>query len=527
MNKGMLIRGGVILGLAALSVYAAYPPKEKLNLGLDLQGGIYLVLKVETQDAVRAETDKDMEILRREIADGGVSSVATSRTSDTSFDVTGVAIEQEAVLNKAANDYLTSQRWDWRRDGSRTAFTMTSINERNVRNLAVEQAKLTIDNRVNQYGVAEPNIARQGSEGDRIVVQLPGVDDPERVKRLIKSTAFLEFRLTEYPPAGGSGLATREEILSRYGGALPADVEIIAQDKRDDQGRVLGSSFFAVQSRRVITGRDLKSANMSTGQFNQPVVAFHLTADGARMFGDATGANVGRGLAIILDNRIVSAPVINSRITDSGVIEGNFTQQEVQDLVTTLRSGALPAGITYLEDRTVGPSLGQDSIDASTKAGLYSLIGVVLTMLIVYRFSGVNAILALALNTLLLFGALAYFGATLTLPGIAGIVLSIAMAVDANVLIFERIKEEMKVGKTVRAAIDGGFKNALSSIMDANITTLIAALFLFQFGTGPIRGFAVTLSVGILGTLFCAIFVSRYLFDLVYTPARKSQSISI
>jgi preprotein translocase subunit SecD len=527
VNKGLLIKGAVILGLAALAVYAAYPPKEKLNLGLDLQGGIHLVLKVETQDAVRAETDKDMEIMRREIADGGVSTVATSRISDTSFDVTGVPVEQDAVLNKAANDYLTSQRWDWRRDGSRTVFTMTSLNERNVRNLAVEQAKLTIDNRVNQYGVAEPSIARQGVEGDRIVVQLPGVDDPERVKRLIKSTAFLEFRLTEYPPAGGSGVASREEILSRYGGKLPPDVEIFSQDKRDDQGRVLGTSYFAVQSRRVITGRDLKSANMSTGQFNQPVVAFHLTADGARMFGDATGANVGRGLAIILDNRIVSAPVINSRITDSGIIEGNFTQQEVQDLVTTLRSGALPAGITYLEDRTVGPSLGQDSIEASTKAGLYSLIGVVLTMLIVYRFAGVNALFALALNTLLLFGALAYFGATLTLPGIAGIVLSIAMAVDANVLIFERIKEEMKVGKTVRAAIDAGFSNALSSIMDANITTLIAALFLFQFGTGPIRGFAVTLSVGILGTLFCAIFVSRYLFDLVYTPARKSQSISI
>ncbi len=527
MNKGLLIKGGVILGLAALSVFAAYPPKDKLNLGLDLQGGIHLVLKVETQDAVRAETDKDMEVLRREIADGGVSTVATSRTSDTAFDVTGVPVEQDAVLNKAANDFLTSQRWDWSRQGSRTAFTMTGLNERNVRNLAVEQAKLTIDNRVNQYGVAEPIIARQGTEGDRIVVQLPGVDDPERVKRLIKSTAFLEFRLTEYPPAGGSGVATRDEILGRYGGNLPADIEILAQDRRDDQGRVMGQSFYAVQKRRVITGRDLKSANMSSGQFNQPVVAFHLSADGARMFGDATGANVGRGLAIILDNRVVSAPVINSRITDSGIIEGNFTQQEVQDLVTTLRSGALPAGITYLEDRTVGPSLGQDSIESSMKAGMLSLLCVVLTMLIVYRLSGVNALFALALNVLLLFGALAYFGATLTLPGIAGIVLSVAMAVDANVLIFERIKEEMKLGKTVRAAIDAGFKNALSSIMDANITTLIAALFLFQFGTGPIRGFAVTLSIGILGTLFCAIFVSRYLFDLVYTPSRKSQSISI
>jgi preprotein translocase subunit SecD len=229
------------------------------------------------------------------------------------------------------------------------------------------------------------------------------------------------------------------------------------------------------------------------------VVAFHLSPDGARLFGEATGANVGRGLAIILDGKVVSAPVINSRITDSGVIEGSFTQQEVQDLVTTLRSGALPAGITYLEDRTVGPSLGQDSIDAGIKAGLLSLLCVVLTMLVIYKLSGVNALIALSLNVLLLFGALAYFGATLTLPGIAGIILSVAMAVDANVLIFERIKEEMLVGKTVRAAIDAGFSNAFAAIMDSNITTLIAALFLFQFGTGPIRGFAVTLSIGILG----------------------------
>ncbi len=527
MNKGLLTRGVFILAITLLSIWAAYPLKETLNLGLDLRGGIHLILKVETQDAVRAETDKDMEVLRREIAAGGVSSVATSKIDDLSFDVTGVPAEQDAVLNKAANDYLTSQRWDWRREGSKTTFKMTSLNERSVRNLAVEQAKLTIENRVNQYGVAEPTIARQGMEGDRIVVQLPGVDDPDRVKRLIKSTAFLEFRLTEYPPNGGGGAATRDEILTHYAGNLPADVEILTQDSRDDQGRVLGQRFFAVQKRQVITGRDLKSANTSQGQFNQPVVAFHLSAEGAKMFGETTGANVGRGLAIILDNRVVSAPVINSRITDSGVIEGNFTQQEVQDLVTTLRSGALPAGITYLEDRTVGPSLGQDSIDSSTKAGVLSMICVVLTMVVIYRLSGVNALIGLALNVVLLFGALAYLNATLTLPGIAGIVLSIAMGVDANVLIFERIKEEMLVGKTVRAAIDAGFSNALSSIMDANITTLIAALFLFQFGTGPIRGFAVTLSIGILGTLFCAIFVSRFLFDLVYTPARKSQSLSI
>ena len=527
MKKKLIYKGLLIVGLGVLAYFAAFPPKEKINLGLDLQGGIHLVLKVETQDAVRAETDKDMEVLRREIADAGVTSVATSRDADTSFSVTGVPEDKEPVLNKAANDYLTSQRWDWRRQGSRIVFAMTALNERNVRDLSVNQALQTIRNRIDQFGVSEPVIARQGVEGDRIVVQLPGVDDPERVKRLIKSTAFLEFRLTDFPKEGGGGVATRDEVLAHYGGKLPDDVEIMTQESRDDQGRVTGQRYYGVGTRRVITGRDLKSANTSSGQFNQPVVAFHLSADGAKMFGEATGSNVGRGLAIILDNKVVSAPIIHSRITDSGVIEGNFSQQEVQDLVTTLRSGALPAGITYLEDRTVGPSLGQDSINAGLKAGLAGSIMVMLCMLFVYRLAGVNSILVLALNVLLIFGALAYFGATLTLPGIAGIVLTVGMAVDASVIIFERIKEEHRAGKTVKAAVDAGFGNALSSIMDANMTTLIAALFLFQFGTGPVRGFAVTLSIGILGTLFCGVFVSRWLFELEYARNPKAAKISI
>jgi preprotein translocase subunit SecD len=527
MNRSLLYKGLFIAVLAGLAFWVTNPPKEKLNLGLDLQGGIHLVLKVESQDAVRAETEKDMETLRRRLVENGAASAQTARRADTSFEVTGVPVEQEAVVNKQANDYLSTDRWDWSRQGAAVVFTQTAANERSIRDMAVNQALQTIRNRIDQFGVSEPVIARQGVDSDRIVVQLPGVDDPERVKRLIKSTAFLEFRLTDYPPQGGGGVGSREEVLAHYGGTVPPAVEIMAEEQHDAQGRILGQRFYGVQKRQVITGRDLKSANTSVGQFNQPVVAFHLSGDGARLFGDATGANVGRGLAIILDGKVVSAPVINSRITDSGVIEGSFTQQEVQDLVTTLRSGALPAGITYLEDRTVGPSLGQDSIDAGIKAGMLSLLCVVLTMLIIYKFSGVNALVALALNVLLLFGALAYFGATLTLPGIAGIILSIAMAVDANVLIFERIKEEMLVGKTVRAAIDAGFSNAFAAIMDSNITTLIAALFLFQFGTGPIRGFAVTLSIGILGTLFCAIFVSRWMFDVIYTPDRKLQSISI
>ena len=525
MKNSLIWRAALIVGLGALAVFAAHPLKEKINLGLDLQGGIHLVLQVQTQDAVRAETDKDMEVLAREAADDGMPGVATNRTSDTSFEVTGVPADKGDAFEKVAADYLPG--WDRTLSGATWSFAMRAANEKAIRDGAVNQALQTIRNRVDQFGVSEPVISRQGLDSDRIVVQLPGVDDPERVKRLIKNTAFLEFRLCAYPPVGG-GVGSREEILQHYGGALPADVEILPEDLRDPQtGKTLQTSYYALEKRRVITGRDLKSANPSRGQFGQPVVQFLLTAEGAQLFGKATGDNVGRGLAIVLDGKVVSAPRINSRITDSGIIEGNFSDQEVQDLVTTLRSGALPAGITYLEDRTVGPSLGQDSIDASLKAGLYSMLCVVLSMLVIYRLSGVNALIGLGLNVVLLFGALAYFGATLTLPGIAGTVLSIAMAVDANVLIFERIKEELRTGRTVRGAIDAGFSNALSSILDSNITTLIAALFLFQFGTGPVRGFAVTLSIGILGTLFCGIFVSRWLFDLTYAARPDARTISI
>ena len=328
-------------------------------------------------------------------------------------------------------------------------------------------------------------------------------------------------------PLGGGGVSSEEQILANYGGQLPAGVEILTGNIEDDRGVVLGQQFYAVENRPVITGRDLRTARPGMGEFNQPVVNFYLTHEGGKLFAEATGNNVGKGLAVILDGRVVTAPNIRSRISDSGLIEGNFTAQEVEDLSTVLRSGALPAGIAYLEERTVGPALGQDSIEQGLRAGAFGLALVVLTMLVVYKGTGINAIVALALNIVILFGSLAYFGATLTLPGIAGIILTIGMAVDANVLIFERIREELHHGRTVKSAVDAGFGKALSSVMDANITTLIAALFLFQFGTGPIRGFAVTLSIGILASLFSAIFVSRWIFDVILSRRRRVERLSI
>jgi preprotein translocase subunit SecD len=438
--------------------------------------------------------------------------------------MTGVPVDKEPVIAKAVADLLPG--WDWRRSDDALAFEMEAPHVKQLTELAVNQALQTIRNRVDEFGVAEPTIARQGLDSDRVVIQLPGVDDPERVKRLIRNTAFLEFRLVDYPPNGANGVS-REELVEHYGGTIPAAVEIMSEETRDRQGRLTGQSFYAVEKKRVITGRDLRSASPGSGQFNQPIVHFSLTPDGAKIFGEATGANINRGLAIILDGKVMSAPRINARITDSGIIEGRFTQQEVQDLVTVLRSGALPAGITYLEDRTVGPSLGADSVRSGVRAGLTGAILVVLMMIVVYMGSSVNSILMLTVNVALIFGGLAYFGATLTLPGIAGIILTAGMAVDASVLVFERIREELDAGKTVKAAVDAGFANAMSSILDGNITTLIAALFLFQFGTGPVRGFAVTLSIGILGTLFAMVFGARWLFDLMLARNPRAEKISI
>ncbi|HVS64535.1 MAG TPA: protein translocase subunit SecD [Thermoanaerobaculia bacterium] len=524
MKRSILWRGLIILAVVLLFGISAYPPGEKINLGLDLRGGIHLVLGVTTEDALRAETEKDLESLLQELGDRDVSGVGGSVVGDNTFVVTGLSRDRSSELRRVVDDFLPSWSYDFTSEGVRFEREGSEIQQ--IQDQAVRQAQQTIDNRINAYGVAEPVIQRQGLGSNRIVVQLPGVDDPERIKDLIKNTAFLEFRLTDYPANGGAAF-DRNEILSHYGGSLPEDVEIFAQDQRGPDGVVTGQVYYALETRRVITGRDLKDARPGLGQFNEPVVNFALTPEGARTFGEVTAANVGRGLAIVLDGRVQSAPTIETRITDSGIIRGNFTQTEVEDLSMVLRSGALPAGIEYLEERTVGPSLGQDSIDQGLRAGLVGLVLVLLTMLIVYKGTGINAVIALALNTVLVFGALAYFGATLTLPGIAGIVLTLGMAVDANVLIFERIREELHNGRTVKSAVDAGFSKALSSVLDSQITTLIAALFLFNFGTGPIRGFAVTLSIGILASLFTAIICSRLIFDLVLSRPGRVERLSI
>ncbi len=524
MSQNLLWKGVLIVATVAAALFSAWPLGETIKLGLDLRGGVHLVLQVETEDALRAETNKDLDRLLQELKEGGTFSAVGAQSSATSFEVSGVSESEDGAVADIVADFLPG--WDWRRDDDRLEFEMSGSFANEIRNLAVVQALETIRNRIDAFGVSEPSIQRQGLDGDRIVVQLPGVDDPERVKDLIKNTAFLEFRLVTYP-VGGGGVSSREEILANYANRLPDNVEILSGPIRDDDGEVIAQQYYAVEKRPVLTGRDLKNARPGLGEFNEPIVNFLFTHEGGKIFAQFTQDNINKGLAIVLDGNVVTAPRIRSRIADSGMIDGSFTQQEATDLSTVLRSGALPAAITYLEERAVGPSLGQDSIRSGQKAGMIGLSLVVLTMLGVYKLTGVNAIVALVLNITLLFGALAYSGATLTLPGIAGIVLTIGMAVDANVLVFERVKEELRHGRTAKSAVDAGFGKALSSVLDANITTLIAALFLFQFGTGPIRGFAVTLSVGILASLFTAIFVSRWLFDLILSRRERVDALSI
>jgi preprotein translocase subunit SecD len=349
---------------------------------------------------------------------------------------------------------------------------------------------------------------------------LPGVDDVGRAKELIKSTALLELKEVVQGPAG-----TREQLLQATGGTVPSDAEVLpgTVDRRTDAGG--GVLYYLVKKTPVVSGRDLRNAKPSLDENNRPAVSFSLKSDGATRFGNWTGSNIGRYLAIVLDGRVESAPVIEGRITDDGRIAGSFTTEEARDLAIKLRSGALPASLTYLEERTVGPSLGADSIRAGIMASLTGLALVTLFMVAYYKLSGINAIVTMAINLLVLLALMVYFNATMTLPGIAGFILTIGMGVDSNVLIFERIKEELASAKSARAAVAAGFDRVFLTILDTHVASLISALFLLNFGTGPIRGFAVTLIIGLLTNVFTSVFVSRTLFELLLS--RKQARVSI
>jgi preprotein translocase subunit SecD len=390
-----------------------------------------------------------------------------------------------------------------------------------LREEAVNQALQTIDRRVNELGVAEPIIARHTAD-DQILVQLPGVTDVARAKEIIRSTAQLELTLVEQGP-----FSDEAQAQQAYGGNLPPDLEILPGNAEGGvQAGMPSTVYYVLRRVPAVTGRDLRNARPSVDENNRPAVSFSLNSEGAGRFGTFTQANVGRQLAIVLDNRVYSAPNINSRIDNEGIIQGSFTNQEAADLALVLRSGALPADLHYLEERTVGPTLGAESVRAGVLASIGGLLFVMLFMAVYYKLSGFNAVASIAVNLIILLGLMSYLGATMTLPGIAGFILTIGMGVDSNVLIFERIKEELQTAKGVKQAVAAGFDRVFLTILDTHVASLIAAAFLFQFGTGPIRGFATTLTIGLLSNVFTAVFVSRTMFELVLSR-RQVAKLSI
>lgn len=520
MNKNIW-KIALIVAVLVVFTVAIIPTKnnpEPIKRGLDLKGGIHLVMRVNVNEALRLEVDQAMNSLRTQSGTQGVPAPTTRRLSDTSFMATPPAGGATAEYERIGRDFLPS--FEVTRVGNELRFTLKSLAAKDLQRDTVDQAVEAIRRRVDALGVTEPIIVPEAE--DRIVIQLPGVDDPARVKDIIKKTAQLQFRIVEGTPG-----STQQAVFDSLPANLRSEVDILSGSDQDDFGRDTGVRWYPVSKNVPVSGRDLKSARVEKGPIGQSVIGFSLTPEGSPKFAQLTRDNVNRSLAIVLDNKVVSAPNIEEEINDKGQITGNFTQQSASDLALVLRSGALPASLTTLEERTVGPSLGRDSIRQGFMASAIGFGLLVLAIILYYKGAGVNAVVALLLNLVILLGMMAYFKATLTLPGIAGIILTLGMAVDSNVLVFERIREELREGKTVRASIDQGFTRAFGTIIDTHLTTIISALFLFQFGTGPIKGFAVTLLIGLGASVFTAFFVSRMIFDIVYKPAERPREISI
>ncbi len=487
----------------------------QLKLGLDLKGGVHLVLRVQTDDALRVKTEQDSARLQEELKRRGVPATVTILDVMT-FRVDGVPPAQDQAFRQAAEQEGVDFERSTGTNGTYT-FRMRPNLAQTLREEAVDQARQTIERRVNELGVTEPSIAQQGT--DQILVQLPGVSDVDRAKEVIGSPGMLELKLVEQGPA-----ASREDLLRATGGVVPPDMEVVAGSSDTSGG---GPLFYLVRRAAAVTGQDLRSARVQLDENNMPAVGFTLNPAGAAAFARVTGENVGRSLAIVLDDTVQSAPTINSRIAADGQIAGGFTQEEAQNLALILRSGALPATLTYLQQQTIGPTLGADSIRAGVLAALAGRLMIGTFLLVYYKLSGLNAVVALVMNLIILLGMMAYAGAVMTLPGIAGFILTIGIGVDSNVLIFERIKEELEAGKGVKAAINSGFSRVFLTLVDTHVAGFIAAAFLFQFGTGPIRGFAVTLTFGLISNLFTSTFISKSLFELVLSGRRQVQTLSI
>jgi preprotein translocase subunit SecD len=539
MNKNLTWKLAVIVGILLVFLFGIFGvPKDwsgkgvlaaitdRIHLGLDLRGGTHLILRVEVNDAVNVDSDNAIARLKEDLRTRKINYTDITKPDPVNHPemivVKGITPDQSSDFKSIIADRLPEYDASSGAENSWTV-SMKSQNLADLKNGAVTQAIETIRNRIDQLGVSEPVIQEHGLGQYQILVQLPGVDDPARVKEIMQSTAMLEIKQSL-----GGPYASEQAALQQHGGVLPPDTVLMAGksigSRRDPE---TGEAWYVISRASAVTGRDLRTAEPTNDENGQPAVRFILTGEGGRKFYAFTSAHVGDNLAVILDNKVQEVAVIKDAIRDTGVINGRFTEQETQDLSMTLRSGALPAGIKYLEERTVGPSLGADSIRSGVRAAIYGMLAVLIFMLVYYRWAGVNADIALILNLVILLGFMGYFGAVLTLPGIAGVILTVGMGVDSNVLIFERIREELRNGKTPPSAVEQGFSRAWITIVDTHVTTIVSAAILFLFGTGPVKGFATTLVFGLAANLFTAVFVSRVIFDWVLSQKQRGEALSI
>src|SRR5580692_487048 len=531
--KAVFIAAVILACLIGLVGRPDFPPKswagiksnfsDSIKLGLDLQGGTHLILQVQVQEAISQETDQTLDHVTTLLRDKAIRYDEIRKLSDTQILVHNIASEQAGSARNLINDQFPD--WDVSpAPGEPSGYLVTMKQSRivNIQQQTMDQAEETIRRRIDALGLTEPFVAPYGQGENEIIVELPGEGDPNRAKSVIQAGGQLQLQRVEDANPYPSNVAA----LAAHGGVLPPNTELVPSKDADASGQ---TSVYLLDRAAVVTGRDLRSATAlpSTDNPGSYEVAFTLSTEAARRFGPFTEQNIGRPMAIVLDHKVESAPVIQSRIDDSGRITGRFGEQEANDLALVLRAGALPASIRYLEERTVGPSLGADSIRHGVQASIISLLVVLIFMVFYYRLSGVNAVVALLLNLVILLAALAYFGAVLTLPGIAGVILTIGMGVDSNVLIFERIREELRAGKAPASAVDMGFKRAFLTIIDTHVTTVVSAIFLFVFGTGPVRGFAVTLTIGLIANLFTAVYVSRVIFDWHLVKMQRQAQLSI
>ena len=538
--KALFILAVILFCIYFLFGYPVFPTSvatmkdnfsKQIKLGLDLQGGTHLILQVQVQEAIAQETDTTVDRLTTLLRSKNIRYDEVRRVDDTHILVRNVEFSQSSDLR----DLITQQYnnvWDMTpAAGEPNGYTLTlrpgAIAQ--IQESTMTQSLETIERRINALGLTEPTIQpRGGRNANEILVQLPGVGDPGEAKRVIQAGGQLELRLVEDP----TPYSSQTEALSRHGGILPPGTEIVPDDpktRKSSGGADSLESWYVLSRVAAVTGRDLRSAVENRNASNPGMweINFTLSPDAARRFGPFTQQNLGRQMAIVLDHKVSSAPTIQGKIEDNGVITGNFSQDSAHELALTLRAGALPASIKYLEERTVGPSLGADSISHGVQASVLSLVVVMLFMLVYYRLSGGNAVLALFLNLVILLAFLAFSGAVLTLPGIAGVILTIGMGVDSNVLVFERIREELRNGKSAASSVDAGFDKAFLTIIDTHVTTVVSAAFLGVFGTGPIRGFAITLVVGLVANIFTAVYVSKTIFQYHLTKMDRQAELSI